>query len=478
MGTVPGGAPEPSSLAAVLDMAGVPEPPPAPPGGGGPASGSSAAGDVVAPVWSSVGRVVDGGVVFDHPDGRSPVLLGPVDLRILDAVDRATTIGSVAERLDLQVADAADRIGWLVRAGRLTRGGVVSPEPQPEVVPALGNTAPEVLVASPSVEGDTGRIPVYSVWDEAVGPLLSLGMLTASARSWRSGSLSEHYDIRRPETASSLLTDLATRTGPAVLLCSDYVWSLEFNFEVARRAKAVNPNLVVIHGGPSAPKYPGDAEAFFRDHGDLVQVIVRGEGELVLCELLEALASSLPDLDPERARSVPGISFRDGDAIVRTPDQDRISTLDDLPSPYLTGEFDHIAPEAWVHAMSIETNRGCPYGCTFCDWGSATLSRIRKFDVDRIASEFEWAASRQINGMMFCDANVGILPRDVQIAERLADDVRPLDGVERANISSSRYASVEMFARSTPSSGRTSPPTRTSSWRPSCGGGASRSRAT
>lgn len=47
-----------------------------------------------------------------------------------------------------------------------------------------------------------------------------------------------------------------------------------------------------------------------------------------------------------------------------------------FPSPYLTGEFDEIDPARWRSA-TIETNRGCPYGCTYCDWGSATLSRIR-----------------------------------------------------------------------------------------------------
>ena len=32
----------------------------------------------------------------------------------------------------------------------------------------------------------------------------------------------------------------------------------------------------------------------------------------------------------------------------------------------------------------LESNRGCPYGCTFCDWGSATLSKVRNFDLDRV----------------------------------------------------------------------------------------------
>ena len=44
----------------------------------------------------------------------------------------------------------------------------------------------------------------------------------------------------------------------------------------------------------------------------------------------------------------------------------------------------------------LETNRGCPYGCTFCDWGSATLSRIRKFDLDRVFAELEWCAQHEV----------------------------------------------------------------------------------
>ncbi|MCB1017496.1 MAG: radical SAM protein, partial [Acidimicrobiales bacterium] len=91
-----------------------------------------------------------------------------------------------------------------------------------------------------------------------------------------------------------------------------------------------------------------------------------------------------------------------------------------LPSPYLTGEFDHIDPSAWHFAVSIETNRGCPYGCTFCDWGSATLSRIRKFAVPRVLGEVEWAARRGIRAVQVCDANFGILARDVEVAQGLA----------------------------------------------------------
>jgi len=106
--------------------------------------------------------------------------------------------------------------------------------------------------------------------------------------------------------------------------------------------------------------------------------------------------------------------------VVRTGEPERVPDLDELPSPYLTGEFDHIDPDAWVYAASVESNRGCPYGCTFCDWGSATLSRIRKFDLERVLGEIRWAADRGVAAIQFCDANFGILARDVDIARGVA----------------------------------------------------------
>ena len=84
------------------------------------------------------------------------------------------------------------------------------------------------------------------------------------------------------------------------------------------------------------------------------------------------------------------------------------------PSPYITGEFDH-----WVDGkfyLPIETNRGCPYGCTFCDWGAATLAKIARLSDERVFGEVEFAAKHKIQTLGFCDANFGILPRDLDIA--------------------------------------------------------------
>jgi hypothetical protein len=297
--------------------------------------------------------------------------------------------------------------------------------PQPEVTAAVAAPrAPERYLADPAPpDASPDKVPVYAVFLPEIGPTLALGMLTASARQHDGGSLGERFEIRRPEDPASFLADLDARGGPAVLLCSNYVWSLERNLAIAQEAKARHPDLLVVHGGPSTPKYEGDEQAFFTDHGDVVDVTVRGEGEETLVAVLEALRPGLPALDRARLHEVAGIAFQTspGATVVRNPDRERVADLDALPSPYLTGEFDHIHPSAWVACATFETNRGCPYGCTYCDWGSMTLSRVRSFDLDRVTAEMDWLGRHGVRTWMVADANVGIVARDVEVTRRMVE---------------------------------------------------------
>ena len=429
----PGDAPHPASLDEVL--AAVPSPPqPAvdPPDGHGreervhrsaPAPGAT---EVVAPVWAWIGRVAAAGLELEGNDGAVR-LLDHRDLLLIDALDGPRRVEElVAAASQVGVTDAGARLGRLVEAGRAKLLASVEeyrptpPRDELDVTAVAGLDLGPAAVAEPP--GD-GRVPVFAVWQEQTGPALSLGMLTAAARAWNDGALGAHFEIRRPERPAECLAALAAHQGPAVLLCSNYLWSVDHNLEVARRAKARCPELVVVHGGPSTPKYDADAERFLAEHADVAHVLVRGEGEIVLCRLLEALAATMPALDADRLRRVPGITFVDPSdgRVIRTGEAERVTDLDALPSPYLTGEFDHLGADAWPFAVSIETNRGCPYGCTFCDWGSATLSRIRKFPIERVLAELEWVADRGIPGVQLCDANFGIMARDVEIAEGLAE---------------------------------------------------------
>ncbi len=267
-----------------------------------------------------------------------------------------------------------------------------------------------------------GKVPVIALYDAAMPINLALGLLLSYAAGFEGGRLLDHYELLPVwVTSPRALQQRLERHGPAVVLFSNYVWSYDHNMALADRIKTWSPASVLVHGGPSTPKYEADADAFFAAHPG-VDVAVRGEGEQTFVELLDALAGHLhPDgRDLAPLAEVAGLTFRTADGLVRTPDRARLAELDVLPSPYLEGMFDPLT-EGGPEYISIETNRGCPYGCTFCDWGSATNSRIRKFDLQRVFDEIEWACRAGVENLFIVDANFGILARDVEIARKVVE---------------------------------------------------------
>jgi putative methyltransferase len=140
-------------------------------------------------------------------------------------------------------------------------------------------------------------------------------------------------------------------------------------------------------------------------------VICNGEGEVTFAKLLAARMANLSDF-----AAVPGLSYyRDGKLWV-TPKQERLKELDRIPSPYLEGYY-KATDYVWA---PIETNRGCPFQCTYCYWGAATNSRVYAFDSDRVFAELEWLSVNGVLYIVITDANFGIWPRDVEFARHLA----------------------------------------------------------
>ena len=191
-----------------------------------------------------------------------------------------------------------------------------------------------------------------------------------------------------------------------------YVWNEKLSLEIARRLKARKPDIVIIVGGP---QMPDRSEPFLREH-TFVDVACHGEGEQTFLGVLERL--------PGRDWSnIEGTSYLNGSGeVVKRPRLKRLRELDVVPSPFTTGVFDRLMKanpqQVWIGLW--ETNRGCPFQCTFCDWGSATQAKVFQFGMDRLNAEIDWFSSKKIEFVFCCDANFGILPRDVDIARTIA----------------------------------------------------------
>jgi len=192
---------------------------------------------------------------------------------------------------------------------------------------------------------------------------------------------------------------------------STYVWNHQYNYALARRVKELNPQCLIITGGPEVAIT--DPDLFVKN--PWMDAAVKMEGELVFSTLLKEYGNNL--------LSIPGLVVNVDRRAVDTGNSDRINDLDQLSSPYLTGLFDDLLsahPDVTWNA-TLETNRGCPYQCTFCDWGSLTYNKVKLFNLDRVFRELEWIG-KHCGFVTITDANFGMfVERDNAIVSKLIE---------------------------------------------------------
>lgn len=251
------------------------------------------------------------------------------------------------------------------------------------------------------------------------GSSLPLGMLMSYAKSFKNELLGNTFDfqpiINRYIDEFDFYLDAASNNPPAIWLTSHYIWNHDVNLKLIAAIKERSPHSLVIVGGPHIPAYEEENRAFLERH-PYIDITARGEGEVTFAEILEVIAEKSAITQDVDFSCVKGITFRKNQKLVRTPDRVRSKNIDIFPSPYITGEFDHPSFND-LPITIMETNRGCPFGCTFCDWGSATLQKFSLFDLERVKKEIEWAGQRRAELIYLGDSNFGAFERDVEIAE-------------------------------------------------------------
>lgn len=278
--------------------------------------------------------------------------------------------------------------------------------------------------------------------------ILPLGVVVSYAKVYKQGLLKDSFDFQplviRTQAEFHAYADkqIVDSDTAGIWLFSSYVWNRGNNLELAQAIKNKSPKSIVIMGGPHVPAYENEAREFFEKYS-AVDIAVREEGEIALAEILEVIGKNTGLPMNTELMNVKGLTFRHGQQILRTPDRTRNRHLDIFPSPYLTGEFDDPCFNN-LQGMVIETNRGCPFGCTFCDWGSATLQKFSLFDLERVKQEIEILARKGTHHVHITDSNFGAFERDVEIAECVAAAKRKYGYPQKFGVSFAKNASLRL----------------------------------
>jgi len=198
-----------------------------------------------------------------------------------------------------------------------------------------------------------------------------------------------------------------------ILLLSCYVWNFEKNIEHARRAKELNPNCIVVAGGPEVPYKRKDVFDLYPN----IDIIALNEGEHIVSELVYRIQNNL-------SIDFPGIITKE--TIKFPPKFASKLDLSKCISPYIHcfNDMKRFVKQAHDNGKrvicSLETNRGCPYQCSFCDWGSDTNSKIRMWNEDMMLDALDHIVRLQPNLVFVNDANYGSFERDLRYIKKLA----------------------------------------------------------
>ena len=260
------------------------------------------------------------------------------------------------------------------------------------------------------------------------------GVLAAAA--WESEIVKENFAFQDFIFLREDVAEAAKRLdNPSIVAFSCYSWNTEYNKALANEIKKLFPGCINIFGGHNVPD-----NFKMLEENPCIDFLCHGEGEDTLKKLFETIALG-GDFG-----EVPNISYRKSKTEYERTETVCQKTLD-YPSPYLGGWFDKIVeehPDIIFNAI-LETSRGCPNQCAYCDWGMLK-SRVRLFPLERIVAEVQWMSDHKIAFVWGADANFGMFDRDLEIADALVEVKKKTGYPERMRMNYAKNNFENVFA--------------------------------
>jgi anaerobic magnesium-protoporphyrin IX monomethyl ester cyclase len=203
------------------------------------------------------------------------------------------------------------------------------------------------------------------------------------------------------EASTALCLGISVLTGPMI----------RGAIEVSEAIKEQYPALPVIFGGWHPSLLPAETL-----NEPLVDAVVRGQGEITLLQLAEALSEGTP-LD-----GINGLSWKTDGQAHHNPER-RVQPLESLPTPaFDLVDFDAYERACGVRKLAYATSVGCPYACNYCTDMVFYKRRFNALSAERVAGELAALVTRyRIEEVALLDSN---FPVDLKRALRIAAAIK------------------------------------------------------
>ena len=216
---------------------------------------------------------------------------------------------------------------------------------------------------------------------------------------------------------------------PDVIAMSNYSWNSNLSEYIASLAKKINPDVITVQGGTNFPHEQSLQKVFLLER-PTTDIYCLLEGERSCANIIKRILETEGNKSKIFDKPIDGCVFIKPDSreteeniFMQGNYLERIKDLDEIPSPYLNGLLDKFFDGNLT--PFIETNRGCPFTCSFCHTGSDYFHKLNKFSEDRVKKEIQYigkkASNLGITNLHMADVNFGMYPQDRTTCELLLE---------------------------------------------------------
>jgi len=245
------------------------------------------------------------------------------------------------------------------------------------------------------------------------------------------GMIGEYLEKKIPQIPKTKLfkfpEDLSEeleKEQPDVLGFSSYMWSTTLSDVYMKRIKEVYPNIITVSGGPNFPTAENEQYEYLKKRPWLDYFIVK-EGEHAFYRLISELMNKS---NLEIVSNLPNLVFIKDGKFYPHKKIERIMDLTEIPSPYLSGKLDSFLDGKLLPI--IQTNRGCPFSCTFCTEGQTYWSKVKTKTREVVEGEVTYI-SKKMNklksgekrtDLYISDSNFGMYKEDLDTCKVIAQE--------------------------------------------------------
>ena len=243
------------------------------------------------------------------------------------------------------------------------------------------------------------------------------------------GMIAEYLEKKFPQIPKTKLfkfsEDLSAelkKDQPDIMGFSSYMWNTSLSDIFMKRIKEIFPNVITVSGGPNFPSDEVEQFEYLKKRPWIDYVVVK-EGEHAFYRLVSELINKS---SIEIISDLPNLVFIKNGKFYRHKKIERIMDLTEIPSPYLSGKLDSFMDGKLLPI--IQTNRGCPFTCTFCTEGQGYWTKVKVKSTEVVAGEISYI-SRKMNSLerskkrtdfYIADSNFGMYKEDLNTCKALA----------------------------------------------------------